>query len=270
VAQGESGLMAVTGEIDGQPVPVGTPLCDVMAGTCGCAAILAALRVRDKTGKGQRIDISLFEAAITMLANVASNYLISGDEAPRYGTGHANIVPYQSFATRNGHIVIACGNTTLYTKLCKELGCPELIDDPRFCTNPLRDQNRTELVSLLQEKFLARDTEAWLEAFRVAGLPCTHIRKVSEALQDPQLVARNRIWECDHPTAGKISLFGSPLHLSETPTRLYEAPPLLDEDREEILASLSCPPSSNGTSLLEVEVGSLVSSGDGVVLETEK
>ncbi len=235
VAQAESGIMSVTGEIDGDPQRVGSPVGDVSAGMYACMAILAALHVRDHTGKGQRIDISLLESAISLLSNVSSNYLISGEEAERYGNGHPNIVPYQAFRTRNGHIVVSCGNDRLYQGLCHLLGRQDLAADPRFTTNPQRVRNRRELVPVLQEEFLVRDTEDWLPQLRAAGIPCGPINTVSQIFNDPQIQARNFVWECDHPTAGPIKLSGSPLRLSETPTRLYKAPPLLGEDNESIL-----------------------------------
>ena len=230
VAQAESGIMAVTGEIDGDPQRVGSPIGDVSAGMFACMAILAALRVRDHTGKGQYIDIALIETTMSMLSNVASNYLISGDEAPRLANGHPNIVPYQAFRTRDGHVVVSCGNDRLYGVLCRMLGREDLASDPRFSTNSQRVRNRSELVPILQEAFLQRTTAEWLPELRSAGIPCGPINTVSQIFNDPHIQSRGYVWECDHPTAGKIKLAGSPMHFSETPTRLYKAPPLLGED----------------------------------------
>jgi crotonobetainyl-CoA:carnitine CoA-transferase CaiB-like acyl-CoA transferase len=234
VAQAESGLMAVTGEIDGEPQRVGVPVADVSAGMFACMAILAALHVRDLTGQGQYIDISLLEAAVSLLSNVSSNYLISGEEAERYGNSHPNIVPYQAFRTHNGYIVVACGNDRLYQKLCQLLGRDELATDERFATNPQRVRNRQQLVPMLQILFLQRDTDDWLDELRSVGIPCGAINTISQVFHDPQLQARGLVWECEHPTAGTIKLSGSPLRLSETPTRLYKAPPLLGEDNDTV------------------------------------
>jgi crotonobetainyl-CoA:carnitine CoA-transferase CaiB-like acyl-CoA transferase len=234
VAQAESGIMSVTGEIDGDPQRVGSPVGDVSAGMYACMAILAALRVRDHTGKGQYIDIALLEATISLLSNVASNYLISGEEAPRFGNGHPNIVPYQAFRTKDGYIVVSCGNDRLYQALCQLLGREDLATDPRFATNPQRVRNRQELVPVLQEEFLLRETGEWLPELRAAGIPCGPINTVGQIFNDPHIQARGFVWECDHPTAGKIKLSGSPIHLSETPTRLYKAPPLLGEDDDKV------------------------------------
>lgn len=233
VAQAESGLMAVTGEIEGEPMRVGVPVGDVSAGMYGAVAILAALRYRDKTGKGQRIDLSLLETTMSLLSNVASNYLISGDEAERYGNGHPNIVPYQAFQTSDGYIVVACGNDRLYQSLCRMLERDDLATDPRFATNPLRVVNRTELVPLLQEAFRQRASEEWLTQLRAIGIPCGSINLISQAFNDPQIQARGLVWECEHPTAGTIKLVGSPMNFSETPARLYKAPPLLGEHNDE-------------------------------------
>ena len=234
MAQAEAGIRAVTGEIDGDPQRVGSPIGDVSAGMFAAMSILAALRVRDRTGQGQYIDIALLETTMSMLSNVASNHLISGEEATRYGNGHPNIVPYQAFRTSDGHVVVSCGNDRLYLALCRLLEREDLASDPRFATNPQRVRNRYELVPILQEAFLARTTGQWLPELRAAGIPCGPINSVAQIFSDPHIQARGYVWECDHPTAGKIKLAGSPIHLSETPTRLYKAPPLLGEDDEKI------------------------------------
>jgi crotonobetainyl-CoA:carnitine CoA-transferase CaiB-like acyl-CoA transferase len=234
VAQAESGIMSVTGEVDGDPQRVGSPVGDISAGIYACISILAALRVRDRTGKGQYIDISLLETTTSLLSNVASNYLISGEEAPRLGNGHPNIVPYQAFRTRDGYVVVSCGNDRLYQTLCQLLGREDLAIDPRFATNPQRVRNREQLVPALQEEFLHRSTEEWLPELRAAGIPCGSINSVSQIFHDPHIQARDFVWDCEHPTAGRIKLSGSPIHLSETPTRLYKAPPLLGEDDEKV------------------------------------
>jgi crotonobetainyl-CoA:carnitine CoA-transferase CaiB-like acyl-CoA transferase len=237
VAQAESGIMSVTGDIDGEPQRVGSPVGDTSAGMFACMSILAALYVRKSTGKGQHIDISLFESAVSLLGNVSSNYLISGEEAVRYGNGHPNIVPYQAFRTRDGYIVVSCGNDRLYQSFCRLIDRADLAADPRFATNPQRVRNRKELIPVLQERFLQRDTADWLAELRVFGIPCGPINTVSQVYSDEQLQARGFIWECEHPTAGAIKLSGSPMHFSDTPTRLYKAPPLLGEDN----AELGCP-----------------------------
>lgn len=235
IAQAESGMMSITGEVDGDPMPVGAPIEDISTGMYAAIAILAALRERERTGKGQHIDLSLFECAVTMLANIASNHLISGEEATRHGNAHANIVPYQSFHTRDGFIALACGNDKLYRDLCRVLERDDLARDPRFATNSLRAENRDALIPLLQDIFVTRDTGDWLALLRGAGIPSAPLNKVSQALKDEQLAARGLVWECAHPTAGNIRLVGSPMHFSETPARFYKAPPTLGEDNKRVL-----------------------------------
>jgi formyl-CoA transferase len=196
--------------------------------------VLAALRYRDHTGKGQHIDISLLETTMSMLSNVSSNYLISGEEARRYGNAHPNIVPYQAFQTSDGYMAVGCANDRLYQRLCRLLEHEELATDPRFTTNPQRVVNRAELLPVLQAAFRKRATAEWLLELRAAGIPCGAINSVSQAFSDPQIQARGLVWECEHPTAGPIKLVGSPMHFSETPTRLYNAPPLLGEQNDTI------------------------------------
>lgn len=237
VAQAESGLMSITGETDGPPLPLGVPITDVATGMFACMSLLAALRVRERTGEGQHVSISLQEVAINLLSDVASGYLATGQEPRRYGNGHPMLVPYQEFETRSRRIVIAAGNDRLYTKLCHLLGLEELGTDPRFCTNAQRVQHRAELIPLVQTALLQEDAETWLEALRAAGIPCGLVRTVGEMFRDPQVQASGVLWECNHPTAGSIQLVGSPLHLSQTPPRLFKAPPLLGEDTSTALAA---------------------------------
>lgn len=232
VAQAESGIMSVTGEVEGEPVRVGSPVGDVSAGLFGATAILAALHYRTRTGKGQYIDLSLLESTMSLLSNVSSNYLISSKEAVRYGNGHPNIVPYQTFPTADGHVVIACANDRHYQGLCRLLEREDLATDPRFATNPQRVVNRAELVSEMEKSFRQRTTAEWLPKLRAASIPSGPINSISQAFNAPQIRARGLVWECEHPTAGSIKLVGSPMRLSETPTRLYHAPPLLDEHDE--------------------------------------
>src|ERR1700730_10238782 len=145
-----------------------------------CTSILAALNVRHHTGKGQHIDISLLESAASLLGNVSSNYLISGDEAKRYGNGHPNIVPYQAFRTRDGYIVVSCGNDRLYKALCHLLERDELATDPQFSSNPQRVRNREALIPQLQEHFVLHSSEQWLADLRAIGIPCGPINLVSQ------------------------------------------------------------------------------------------
>lgn len=232
VAQAESGIMAVTGEAEGEQVRVGTPVGDLSAGTFATIAILAALHYRTRTGKGQYIDLSLLETTMTLLSNVSSNYLVTGKEAVRYGNGHPNIVPYQTFPTNDGYVVIASANDRHYRGLCHVLERDDLATDARFANNSLRVEHRAELVSELEQAFRQRSTTEWLDKLRAASIPSGPINSVSQAFNAPQIQARGLVWECEHPTAGPIKLVGSPMHMSETPPRLYHAPPLLGEHND--------------------------------------
>ncbi|MGH2510879.1 MAG: CaiB/BaiF CoA transferase family protein, partial [Ktedonobacteraceae bacterium] len=218
VAQAESGIMAVTGEAEGEQVRVGTPVGDLSAGMFAATAILAALHYRTRTGKGQYIDLSLLETTMTLLSNVSSNYLITGKEAVRYGNGHPNIVPYQTFPTSDGCVVIASANDRHYRGLCHVLERADLATDARFVNNALRVEHRAELVSELEKAFRQRTTAEWLAKLRAASIPSGPINSVSQAFHAPQIEARGLVWECEHPTAGPIKLVGSPMRFSETPT----------------------------------------------------
>ena len=182
----------------------------------------------------------MLETAFTLLANIASGYLLSGKEAGRYGSAHPSMVPFQSFKTRDSHMTLACGSDALFARLCHALGRAELATDERFITNSQRVMHRDELIPMLQECLLQRDTSDWLVHLQAAGIPCGPIKTVSEALQDPQVQALGSIWQSQHPTAGSIQVLGSPLHLAKTPPRLYKAPPLLGEDNA-LLSALTLP-----------------------------
>ncbi len=240
IIQGEAGLMAVTGEADGEPMPVGSSVVDVTAGMYAGMAILAALRERDRSGEGQYIHISLLETAFTLLANIASSYLVSGEEAKRYGSAHPSAVPFQAFRTRDGHMNLVCGSDSLFERLCHALGRDDLATDERFITNSQRVIHREELIPILQEYFLQGDSAEWFARLRAVGVPCGPIKTVGEALQDPQVQALGCLWECQHSTAGPIKMLGSPLHLAKTPPRLYKAPPRLGEDNA-LLSALPLP-----------------------------
>lgn len=238
VIQGRGGVMSITGEPDREPMKVGVAIVDVTAGLYAANAIQAALLARSKIGKGQAIDIALLDAQVAWLANVASNYLVSGDSPGRFGNAHPTIVPYQSFRARDGFFCLAVGNDGQWQKLCALLNQPALAQDPRFATNPARVQHREELIARLQEIFQAQELDFWLEEIAAAGIPCGPVQTVDQVFSDPQVLARGMVWMMPHPTAGEISLVGSPLKLSETPVAARLHPPLLGEHTEEVLTSL--------------------------------
>jgi len=238
IIQGRGGLMSITGEANGEPMKVGVAIVDVTAGLYAANAIQAALLARAKTGRGQAIDISLLDAQVAWLANVASSFLVSGKRPGRFGNAHPTIVPYQSFAARDGVFCLAVGNDSQWQKLCQVLDHAEWATDPRFATNPARVQHREVLVPLLQEVFSTQDVVFWLHKIAAVDVPCGPVQALDQVFADEQVVARDMIWAVPHPTAGEIRLVGSPLKLSETPAACRSHPPLLGEHTEEVLTSL--------------------------------
>jgi crotonobetainyl-CoA:carnitine CoA-transferase CaiB-like acyl-CoA transferase len=237
--QGMGGLMSVTGERDelpgGGPQKAGVALTDLMTGMYATIAVLAALTHRDRTGVGQYIDMALLDTQVAMLANVGSNYLNSGKAPKRWGNAHANIVPYQTFACSDGHIIVATGNDGQYQKFVEAGGRPELATDPRFATNPLRVQNRDVLVPLLAEMVETRRRDEWIAMLEAVGVPCGPINDVGEVFANEQVRARGMAVELPHPSAGKVTLVRSPMKMSATPATSEQAPPLLGQHTDEVL-----------------------------------
>jgi crotonobetainyl-CoA:carnitine CoA-transferase CaiB-like acyl-CoA transferase len=237
--QAMGGLMSFTGEPDGEPMKVGVAVADLFAGQNAVIAILAALQARTRTGTGQHLDISLFDSQVGMLANVASNYLISGTLPKRYGNAHANIVPYQSFQANDEWFIVAVGNDRQFEKLCEVLGNMELADDARFTTNAVRVENRDTLISILSPIFLKRSASDWLSALETAGIPCGRINTLDKVFAEPQVEAREMLIEMNHPVIGKLPLAGSPLKFNETPVEYRLPPPRLGEHTTQIMKELS-------------------------------
>lgn len=235
--QAMGGIMSVTGEPDGEPMKAGVAVADLFAGQNAIIAILAALQARTLTGKGQHLDISLFDSQLGWLANVASNFLISGNAPKRYGNAHANIVPYQSFQASDGWFALAVGNDKQFARLCDVIQKLELAKDLRFVLNASRVENRIELINLLKPIFLTRTVSKWLEKIEQAEIPCGPINTLDQTFSMPQVQAREMLIEMDHPTIGKLPLVGSPLKLSNTPVDYKLTPPMLGEHTDEILES---------------------------------
>jgi formyl-CoA transferase len=234
--QGMGGVMSFTGDPQGPPMKVGVAIVDITAGLFACSAILAALRHREKTGQGQYIDISLLDAVVSWLANVGSNYLVSGQLPKRYGNAHPNIVPYEPFKTADGSFVaLAVGNDSQWQKFCELAAMPELAHDPRFATNPQRVCNRDVLIPMVAEKMLARSGEEWLRELDQLKIPCGPINTFDKVFSDPQILAREMVAEIPHPSAGTVKMVASPMKLSETPCEITRHPPLLGEHTQEIL-----------------------------------
>ncbi|MEW6578928.1 MAG: CaiB/BaiF CoA-transferase family protein [Chloroflexota bacterium] len=233
VIQAMSGLMSITGPIEGPPYKTGVAISDVIAGLFATTAILAALRHSEQTGAGQYIDIALLDTQMAALVNVVSDHLVSGQTPRRYGNQHPNIVPYQTFRASDGEFVIAVGNDGQFAKLCALLDRADLSSDPRFATNPARVHYREALVPEMQAIFAQRTVGEWIEALQAAEIPCGPINDLPTALTDRQVAARGLIHAQDD-----LRLIASPLKLSETPATVGRLPPRLGEHTHEILRDL--------------------------------
>ncbi len=235
--QAQGGIMSITGAPgkDGEPSKVGVAIVDISTGLHAAIAILAALHHRMLTGQGQAIDIALFDTQLSWLANVASSYLVSGESPQRFGNGHASIVPYQTFATQDGWLMLAVGNDSQFHALCTLIEHANWAEDERFATNPQRVKHREVLIPLLEEVFHTKRTEEWMDTLPVSGIPCSPVNDIPTALSDPQSVARDMVQTIEHPTTGKIPQLGPVPRLSETPAAISSPPPTLGEHTEAIL-----------------------------------
>ncbi|NNM01718.1 MAG: CoA transferase [Gammaproteobacteria bacterium] len=243
LVQAMGGLMSITGQPDGEagagPQKVGVALTDIMTGLYAGIGILAALAERDRSGLGQHVDLALLDVTAATLANQATNYLVGGVDPTRLGNAHPNIVPYQSFETRDGYLIVAVGNDAQFRRYADLLGAPELADDERFASNQARVRNRSTLAPLLQQKMLERDKDEWLALLEAAGVPAGPINTVAEVFADPQILARDMRVTVPHPDNPDLELVGSPLKLSRTPVQYRRPPPTLGQDTQSVLERLA-------------------------------
>ncbi|MCJ0931954.1 CoA transferase [Virgibacillus halodenitrificans] len=238
IIQAMSGLMSITGDKESGPQKMGIAITDILTGLYACIGIQGALLERTVSGKGQKLDISLYDSAVSSLVNIGSNYLMSEEVPQPLGNHHANIVPYQTFKTLDGEMVIAIGNDTQFKAFCSILKKDEYSMDDRFQTNPDRVANREVLVPLLQEVLLTNTTAHWKQECQKNNIPCGPIQNLKEVVKDPQLQARNMFIDCNHPTAGKVKMIGSPLKFSRTPVSVRHYPPDAGEHNEAIVDNL--------------------------------
>lgn len=232
VIQAMTGLMAITGEKDGKPHKVGVAVADVFTALFACNAIQAGLRYAEKTGIGQYIDMSLYDSQLAALVNVASNVLVSGKEAGRYGNQHANIVPYQTFAASDGDFVVAVGNDRQFAALCSVVGHPQMAQHPHFSTNPARLKNRDELIHILRQIFITLPVEHWVMSLLAVDVPAGEIYTVQQALHLPHTQQREMVVPMGIDDAHMVA---SPMRLSHTPPAVYMPPPRLGEHTDQIL-----------------------------------
>ncbi len=239
IVQGMGGLMSITGEADGLPGAgpqrVGIPIIDMTTGMYATIAICAALAHRAVSGKGQWIDVALLDTTVAFLANQAMNYFATGESPKRIGNAHPNIVPYQTFKTQDGAVILACGNDNLFNKFCEAAGCTELLKNPIFVTNGDRVTNRVEVTRVLNEIFEKRTTAEWVKLLDDAGVANGPINTIAEVFKEPQVIARGLKIELPHAVAGKVPLVASPMRFSETPIKHEIPPPAVGQHTDEIL-----------------------------------
>ncbi|MBN3783598.1 CoA transferase [Burkholderia sp. Ac-20345] len=242
IIQGIGGFMSITGERDGEPgggpQKAGVAIADLATGLYSTIAVLAALAHRDRTGEGQYIDMALLDVQVALLANMNTNFLASGKPPVRWGNAHPNIVPYQTFQTRDGWIIVAVGNDGQFRKFVEAGGQPELADDERFATNPSRVRHRDTLVPILAEMVKTRDKADWIGALEAAGVPCGPINDLDEVFDNEQVVARGMQVSLPHPCGADAKLVRNPIRMSATPPEARTAPPLLGAQTDDVLRDM--------------------------------
>jgi crotonobetainyl-CoA:carnitine CoA-transferase CaiB-like acyl-CoA transferase len=240
--QGMGGMMSVTGEPDdapgGGPQRAGVPIADIITGMYASIAICAALAHRAESGVGQHLDLALLDSQIALLAYQNTNYFATGKPPQRIGNLHPNIVPYQPFRTKDGAVILACGNDNLFRKFCDAAGQSALAGDARFASNGKRVENRAELTRLLGEVFRGRTTAEWVDLLEKAGVPNGPINDIAQVYEEPQVKARGIRVEMDHPVAGRLPTVASPMRFSATPVEYRRAPPVLGQHTDEVLREL--------------------------------
>ena len=237
VLQAESGLMSICGERDGGPTKYGVAIVDVCTGMLAGNAILAALNARTRTGKGQKVELSLYESSLFMLVNVAANYLAAGREGGRFGNGHPSIVPYTTYQAADATMALAIGNERQFARAAAVLGHPEWASDARFASNRARVENRTVIDGLINAALAGDTADNWLDKLKTAGVPCGRINSVAEALDDPHTAARHMIETVEHPAIGALRMLGIPFKFSDTACSVRRPPPTLGQHSDEILAA---------------------------------
>ncbi len=255
IAQGMSGLMAVTGEPGGAPVKVGSPVCDINAGLLGALGVVAAYAHRLKTGEGQLVDTSLFEAGVQQTYWQSAIYFATGAAPGPSGSAHILSAPYQAFRAADGWLTIGGANQANWQRLARVLGAPQWIDDARFRTNADRMKNLEALVALMSERLKTRRAREWIVALEAEGVPCGPINSIAEMAADAQTAAREMVVQLEHPRAGRTRALGLPIKLSATPGKVSRPAPLLGEHTREVLAEF-------GFSRAEVEA--LIAEGAAV------
>lgn len=238
IVQAMGGIMSITGEENGSPVRVGASVGDVIAGIFTAYGIVTALFDREKTGQGQKVDVSMLDCQVAILENAIARYLTSGSVPGPIGNRHPSITPFASFNAKDGQIIIGAGNERLWANLCKVLDKPELLNDPRFNTNSNRTANFQELHALINAVTSQKNIEEWLLVLEAEGIPCAPINSVDKILDDPQIKQRQMIVEVEHPVAGKLKMPGVPVKLSRAQCDEFSPAPLLGQHTQELLQEM--------------------------------
>ncbi len=238
ILQAESGMISVTGEPGGHGVRCGVSIADMTAGMYAAYGIMLALRVREKTGRGQAIDVSMLEGQLSLLGSMIGAYFADGEAPSPMGTAYKALLPYQTFRTKTRDLALAVGSEKLWKVFCPVIGCPKLADDPRYRKNADRVKNRDSLIAALQSVFLTKTYEEWESVLLPAGIPMGAINSIAQVVEHPQVAARGALVEMDHPRAGKVKMVGAPVRLSETPGSVRTPAPMLGEHTDEVLREL--------------------------------
>ncbi|MBM42119.1 MAG: formyl-CoA transferase [Acidobacteria bacterium] len=253
VMQGEGGLMSITGPAGGTPYRLGVAIADIVTGMFAAYGVAMGLLARERTGKGQHIDVGMLDSVAAVLTYQAGIYFATGQAPPRLGNQHPTIVPYETFSASDGDIVVAVGNDNLFVKFCGVIGTPALAEDERFATNAGRIENQDALRPLLAERIGTRTRTDWLSALKTTGIPCGSVRDLAEVLTDPQLQERLMVLGVDHPKVGPMQVLGVPVKLATTPGGVRTPPPTLGQHTDTILEELGYNAAARGA-LAEAQV----------------
>jgi crotonobetainyl-CoA:carnitine CoA-transferase CaiB-like acyl-CoA transferase len=253
VIQAEGGLMSITGDAEGPPFRLGVAIADIVSGMFAAQGITCALLARERTGRGQQVDIGMLDATAALLTYQAGIYFATGSAPGRMGNRHPTIVPYETFPGSDGEFVVAVGNDEQWRRFCTVIGAPELQNDERFATNRGRVSHYDGLRPLLVERLRSKTRAEWVASLKAAGVPCGAVREIAEVLQDEHLVARNMIEAVEHAVAGAVNVLGVPIKLSETPGAIRTPPPKLGQHTDAILR--------DEIAMSEAEIAALRSSG---------
>jgi crotonobetainyl-CoA:carnitine CoA-transferase CaiB-like acyl-CoA transferase len=238
IVQAESGMISVTGDPGSHGVRAGVSIADLTAGMYAAFGIMAALHARQKTGRGQFLDVSMLEGQLGILSGMIGAYFADGIIPQPMGTAYGMLLPYQTFRTRTRDIAIGVGSDKLWKTFCPLIGLPQLTDDPRYATNAQRNTNRLSLIAALQDAFLTRTYEEWEAILLPAGVPMGAINRIDRVVEHPQVAARGALVGCEHPVAGRIKMVGPPVRMSETPGAVRRPAPLVGEHTESVLREM--------------------------------